>query len=125
MRFLAKSLIFNLLMVSGIFLSSPTMAQQAQSSSSGGGANPNPVGTILVSSLVGGLLGLSTLSFYKEPEEHIKNIPIGAAIGAVAAALFVSYEVATGPVSETKTPSFMIAPDLEKQEMTVVLSKSF
>lgn len=37
---------------------------------------------ILFSSLGGAILGLSTLSFYGEPENHLGNITTGAAVGA-------------------------------------------
>lgn len=37
---------------------------------------------ILFSSLGGAILGLSTLSFYGQPENHLGNITTGAALGA-------------------------------------------
>lgn len=39
--------------------------------------------TVGISSAVGGILGLSTLPFYEDSSAHVRNIWIGAAIGAV------------------------------------------
>lgn len=75
----------------------------AQSKSSSGGNNPydtrNTVGVILISGLVGGVLGLSTLSFYQRPQDHIRNITLGAGLGIIASALFMTAAVATTPPS--------------------------
>lgn len=42
------------------------------------------VATVLFSSLGGAILGLSTLSFYGEPQEHTQNISFGALLGFAA-----------------------------------------
>lgn len=51
------------------------------------------IGSILMSGLVGGILGLSTLSFYTRPQDNIRNISIGAGVGMIAAALYMTYSV--------------------------------
>jgi hypothetical protein len=38
----------------------------------------------------GAILGLSTLSFYKQPSDHIPNIWTGAAIGIIVGVIFVA-----------------------------------
>ena len=43
------------------------------------------------SGLGGAVLGLSTLSFVDEPDDHLKNIYVGAAIGVVAGVALVAY----------------------------------
>lgn len=57
----------------------------------------NTVGIILISGLVGGVLGLSTLSFYDRPQDHIRNITLGAGIGVIASALYMTATVAQTP----------------------------
>lgn len=97
------SLVRNLLRVALLSLplvfSAPGLAQSK--GSSGGSNSPydtrNTVGVILLSGLVGGVLGLSTLSFYDRPQDHIRNITIGAGIGVIASALFMTAAVASTP----------------------------
>lgn len=55
---------------------------------------------VLFSGVGGGVLGLSTLSFYGEPQEHTSNITIGALAGALAGLGFVLFQK-----TEDKTPS--------------------
>ncbi|KHD88113.1 MAG: hypothetical protein OM95_10695 [Bdellovibrio sp. ArHS] len=50
------------------------------------------IATVLFSSLGGAILGLSTLSFYGEPEEHTDNITTGALIGFAAGLGYVIYD---------------------------------
>jgi hypothetical protein len=42
----------------------------------------------------GAVLGLSTLSFYDTPSQHISNLWTGAAIGIIAGVIFVAYNSA-------------------------------
>lgn len=62
------------------------------------------VATVLFSSLGGAILGLSTLSFYGEPQEHTNNISVGALLGFVAGVSYVAYDssrsVNTKPVDD-------------------------
>jgi hypothetical protein len=46
------------------------------------------------SGLAGAILGLSTLSFYGKPEEHLSNIISGFGIGLVLGAAYITYETA-------------------------------
>ncbi len=48
--------------------------------------------TILFASIGGGVLGLSTLSFYGLPQEHTDNITTGVLIGFIAGLSFVMYD---------------------------------
>ena len=50
------------------------------------------VATVLFSTLGGAVLGLSTLSFYGEPQEHTDNITTGALIGALAGGAYLLYD---------------------------------
>lgn len=47
------------------------------------------VATIMFTGLAGAVLGLSTLSFYGEPQEHVGNIWTGLAVGVVAGSAYV------------------------------------
>lgn len=49
------------------------------------------VATVLFSTLGGAILGLSTLSFYGEPQEHTENITTGALLGALAGGGYLLY----------------------------------
>ena len=53
------------------------------------------VATVIFSSLGGAVLGLSTLPFYGEPQEHANNITTGALIGLVAGISYVAYDSST------------------------------
>lgn len=50
------------------------------------------IATVLFASLGGAVLGLSTLSFYGEPQEHTNNITLGALVGFVAGVGYVVYD---------------------------------
>ena len=54
----------------------------------------NTMGTVLIAGLVGGVLGLSTLSFYDKPQDHIKNIFFGAGGMMLVAAVLTTADVA-------------------------------
>ncbi len=79
-----------------LVFSQPLLAQSKDSGSSPYDTR-NTVGIILVSGLVGGVLGLSTLSFYERPQDHIRNITLGAGIGVIASALFLTINIAQLP----------------------------
>lgn len=58
----------------------------------------------------GAVLGLSTLSFYDQPSEHVANIWTSAAIGVIAGVIWVVYSSATDNqeqlTSQISTPEF-------------------
>jgi hypothetical protein len=56
------------------------------------------LGTILLVGLAGGLVGLSTLSFYDKPQDNIRNIFFGAGAGMIVATFATTFAVATSPV---------------------------
>lgn len=47
---------------------------------------------VIFSGVGGGVLGLSTLSFYGEPQEHTGNITTGALVGLLAGLTYVIYD---------------------------------
>ena len=90
-----------ILLVYSCFHASVSSAQQ-------GGRNfKRGVATILFSTLGGAVLGLSTLSFYGEPQEHTNNIVTGALLGAVGGSAYLLYDSATpAPTPIDYTQSF-------------------
>jgi hypothetical protein len=56
------------------------------------------VAAILFSSIGGAVLGLSTLSFYGEPQEHTNNITLGALLGFVGGSAYVLMDTTHPPV---------------------------
>lgn len=64
--------------------------------------------SIVFAGLGGAVLGLSTLSFYKEPQDHVGNVASGFALGIIAGVLGVTYYSALGSVNreEDFPPSF-------------------
>lgn len=71
------------------------------------------IAAVLFSGLGGAILGLSTLSFYGEPQEHTENISYGALLGFVAGVGYVIYDSSrpAAPVYEYS----QIEWDLQKQ----------
>lgn len=68
-----------------LFTSSVSMAQANR------GVKRN-VAAVLFSTLGGAILGLSTLSFYGEPQEHTNNITTGALVGLLGGVGYVIYD---------------------------------
>lgn len=60
------------------------------------------VAAILFSSLGGAILGLSTLSFYGEPQEHTDNIAVGALVGFVGGVSYVLYDSLQPPAQPSQ-----------------------
>ena len=60
--------------------------------------------TILFASIGGGVLGLSTLSFYGKPQEHTDNITTGVLIGFLAGFSYVMYDTYGLQTSASEIP---------------------
>lgn len=79
-----------LTIMSMLFFSIATFSQFSIAQTS---AAPNQirrsVATIMFAGLAGAVLGMSTLSFYGEPQEHINNIWLGLALGAMGGTAYV------------------------------------
>ena len=52
---------------------------------------------IVFSGLGGAVLGLSTLSFYGRPQDHLPNIAIGFALGVIGGAVYTTYNATQDP----------------------------
>jgi len=55
------------------------------------------IATIIFAGLAGGILGLSTLSFYGRPQDHLSNIAIGFAVGVIVGTGYTTFKAATRP----------------------------
>jgi hypothetical protein len=78
--------------------------------------------TIVFAGLGGAILGLSTLSFYGRPQEHLGNIAIGFAVGIIAGTAYVTFATATTRDyydDEKRRDVFNLPPlDEEREEIT-------
>ena len=103
-----KLFVFSLFIFPILLGSAPIRAQQAQGTSHFQGMEPREaIGGILMAGLVGGILGLSTLSFYEKPQDNIRNISIGAGIGMIAVAIYMTYSVTENVKSAPKEKAFL------------------
>lgn len=70
----------------------------AQDDSSSRTASPRKqIATIIFAGLAGGVLGLSTLSFYGRPQDKLSNVPMGAGVGVIIGAIYTTYKAAAQP----------------------------
>ncbi|KYG70812.1 hypothetical protein AZI85_02460 [Bdellovibrio bacteriovorus] len=81
------------------------------------------IATVLFSSLGGAILGLSTLSFYGEPEEHTNNITTGALIGFAAGLGYVVYD-SSRPAAKTYDYSNVFDQELKSRRALANLAKA-
>lgn len=110
-----------LLLVISISSQSFSQAQAPNPGASGGddksktsSAGPRKqLATIIFAGLGGAVLGLSTLSFYGRPQDHLSNIAIGFAIGVITGTTIVTAKAATNP-AEFYGTQYQPLIDLEK-----------
>lgn len=76
-----------------VFLCSPTLFSQSSSYSNTGAAeysdSSSKLGKVVLAGLGGAVLGLSTLSFYGEPQKHLENILYGFGLGLATGSVYV------------------------------------
>ncbi|MFA6238253.1 MAG: hypothetical protein WC635_13045 [Bacteriovorax sp.] len=92
-KYFSYSLIFSLLIIA-----LPGVAQSVEGKDESGGIlddSLKDISIVLGAGAAGAVLGLSTLSFVKEPSEHLKNIAVGAAVGIVVGVGVVIFSQAT------------------------------
>lgn len=76
------------------------------------------ISTIVYMGLAGAVLGLSTLSFYGRPQDHLSNIPIGFGVGVVAGTIYMTYQAATNPDEFYRSENQYI-PDFKEQPVEI------
>ena len=70
--------------------------------------------TIIYAGLGGAVLGLSTLSFYGRPQDHLSNIAIGFGVGVITGTVVMTYRAATNPQEFYSAPPVLV-PTLEEE----------
>lgn len=82
-------------------LSLPSYAQYPQSNAQNeAGLTSGPrkqLAVIVFAGLAGAIMGLSTLSFYGRPQDHLSNIAVGFAVGIIIGTSYTTYKAATQP----------------------------
>lgn len=86
-----------------VFSALPVSAQNQNETSEGFRSWKRGTAIVLFSGVGGGVLGISTLSFYGEPQEHTSNITIGALAGALAGLGFVLFQNSEKAPAQTWT----------------------
>lgn len=81
------------------------------------------VATVLFASLGGAVLGLSTLSFYGEPQEHTDNITLGALAGFVVGTGYVFYD-SSRPAPATYEYSQLFDSDIKNRRALASMTKA-
>ena len=87
-----RSLGLVMFLMIGPFFNSISCAQSAgalESTSKNSGSLKRNLATVVLAGLGGAVLGLSTLSFYNNPQEKIANITTGFAVGLLAGGIYV------------------------------------
>lgn len=80
---------------------------------------------IMYSTIGGAILGLSTLSFYGKPSDHVSNIYTGAALGLIGGATYVGYKTfGTEEERPRTTYEFGLLPT-DKDQWTAVYAYYF
>jgi drug/metabolite transporter (DMT)-like permease len=110
---------FLLVIASLFFVCSSTWAQQSSTRTV-----KRNVATVLFSTLGGAILGLSTLPFYGEPQEHTDNISLGALVGFVAGTGYVAYNVTQPEVAAPKN-DYGFGESLQNKKTLAVSAKAF
>jgi hypothetical protein len=101
-----------ILIVSFLFVTSLMNPARAQSQST----FKRTTATVLFSSIGGGILGLSTLSFYGKPQEHTDNITTGVLLGFIAGVSYVMYDNYGQQAQNPPKPLFEMAAHFEQKK---------
>lgn len=67
--------------------------------------------TVGISTGIGAVLGLSTISFYEKPTSHMKNAFVGAGLGAIVGIGVAAYLMATTPEQDEISPEEVLPPE--------------
>lgn len=105
------------LVILSFFVCTTALAQQPELKKKGGAGPRRQLATIVFAGLGGAILGLSTLSFYGRPQEHLANIAIGFAVGVIAGTIYVTFRTATTReyyLDEKKEIQGLSEPEIKK-----------
>ncbi len=70
----------------------PTFSWATGETRTEGPSVKSQVAKILLSSLGGAILGVSTLSFYDKPQDHLSNVAAGGLLGVLLGSAYVTRE---------------------------------
>ena len=87
--------------LAALFLCMASVASAQQTSTTTTGVRRG-VAVVMFAGLAGAVLGLSTLSFYGEPQEHINNIWTGLAVGVVVGGAYVFSQASKSNTTSTE-----------------------
>ena len=95
-----------LLIMPVTFVPSTSVAQYGVGANEVGssGGPRKQLATIIFAGLGGAILGLSTLSFYGRPQDHLSNIAIGFGVGIIGGTILMTYQAASNPREFYGTP---------------------
>jgi hypothetical protein len=79
------TIFFAVLLISLQMFSLPSYAETFE-----GGSLRRNIATVIFCGLGGAVLGLSTLSFYGDPQEHVNNITAGFIVGVLGGSIYVA-----------------------------------
>lgn len=88
--FLSVNFIFNCIFIQFSRAENSNFANSSVSSNSASSNLKGQVARIMVAGLGGAVFGVSTLSFYGKPQEHLGNVAIGAVLGLALGATYVT-----------------------------------
>jgi hypothetical protein len=71
-------------------------AQEPENRTRGSGPRKQ-IAIIMFAGVAGGILGLSTLSFYGRPQDKLANVPIGMGVGIIIGTIYTTFKAATEP----------------------------
>lgn len=113
----------SIIILLGIFLFTSFLQSSAQAETSQFFGVRRSVATIIFCGLGGAVLGISTLSFYGDPQNHIGNITTGLALGIVGGTAYVTTRdtMPMDPATEFKMKNYNragLAPTLYTMNWT-------
>ncbi len=68
--------------------------------------------TVIFAGLGGAVIGLSTLSFYEEPQNHLNNVTLGFGLGLILGTAYVTYQSVNVQALRDPIKSVLDAEDL-------------
>jgi hypothetical protein len=81
------------------------------------------VATIIFSGLAGAILGLSTLSFYGRPQDHMRNIAYGAGLGIITGVAVTSYGIARSPYEGLQSMNLKFDDELSQRQPSLAAAR--
>ncbi len=81
------------------------------------------ISTIVYMGLAGAVLGLSTLSFYGRPQDHLTNIPLGFGVGVIVGTIYMTYQAAVNPTEFYRATEYQ--PEFQTKDLKIVMGADY